>query len=87
VNYTIFYAPSVRRDMKRLPADVVRRIDAAIMGLSANPRPAGSLKLSGRERLYRQRVGDYRVVYAIDDAGRTVEIRTVANRKEVYRGL
>jgi len=44
------------------------------------------VKLSGPAGLWRIRVGDYRMVYFIDDAGQTVDIRIVAHRREVYRG-
>jgi mRNA interferase RelE/StbE len=60
------------------------RIKTAIDGLAAEPRPAGVTKLAGLED-YRVRVGDYRVVYAIDDARRMVLIARIAHRREVYR--
>jgi len=47
----------------------------------------GQSKLSGHQRLYRVRVGDWRILYEIDDAKRIVEIHLVAHRREVYRGL
>lgn len=60
------------------------RVDAAILALREDPRPQGSRKLSGREE-YRVRVGDYRIVYALDDEAELVEILRVAHRREVYR--
>jgi mRNA interferase RelE/StbE len=52
--------------------------------LAEDPRPPGSEKLSGHDR-YRHRQGDYRVVYAVDDAQRSVEIVKIGHRREVYR--
>lgn len=85
--YTIQYAPPVRRQMSRLPKAVQIRVDAAIMALAGNPRPHGSVKLSGHDDLYRVRAGDYRIIYAIQDGHRLVIIVVVAHRREVYRGF
>jgi mRNA interferase RelE/StbE len=52
--------------------------------LSANPRPPGAVKLAGRDD-FRIRVGDYRIVYAIDDEKYLVIVARVAHRREVYR--
>ena len=60
------------------------RIRAAIDGLAENPRPSGAVKLAGRDD-YRVRVGDYRIVYAVDGAERLVVVARIAHRREVYR--
>ena len=60
------------------------RIRAVVDGLATQPRPAGVVKLAGRAD-YRVRVGEYRVVYAIDDAERLVIVARIAHRREVYR--
>jgi mRNA interferase RelE/StbE len=57
---------------------------AAIDALADDPRPSGCAKLAGRDD-YRIRVGDYRVVYAVDDDKRVVLIARIAHRREVYR--
>ena len=57
---------------------------ARIRGLAEDPRPPGSERLSGHDR-YQLRQGDYRVVYAVDDEERIVEIFKVGHRREVYR--
>ena len=61
------------------------RIAAAIEALAGDPRPSGVTKLRGPEAFYRIRVGDYRVVYAIEDDGLLVLVVRVAHRREVYR--
>ena len=60
------------------------RVGEAIDALSADPRPSGAVKLAGRDD-YRIRVGDHRIVYAVDDAGRIVLVARIAHRREVYR--
>jgi mRNA interferase RelE/StbE len=60
------------------------RLRAAIDALAAEPRPRGAEKLAGRDG-YRIRVGDYRVVYAVDDGDRLVLVARIAHRREVYR--
>ncbi len=67
------------------PQDVFRRIDKHISALAADPRPAGSAKL--RERGYRIRVGNRRVVYIVDDVHEAVVVTDVRRRNEAtYRG-
>ena len=62
-----------------------QRLVAAIGSLADNPRPAGVEKLSGMKDRFRVRVGDYRVVYAIEDAVLTVHVVKLGHRREVYR--
>ncbi|MEK7282051.1 MAG: type II toxin-antitoxin system RelE/ParE family toxin [Chloroflexota bacterium] len=70
--------------MDKLPPPVHTRISRKILSLENNPRPRGTKKLSGREE-YRLRVGDYRVLYTIDDRNTVVIIFAVGHRREVYR--
>jgi mRNA interferase RelE/StbE len=60
------------------------RINAAIDTLADNPVPVGSKKLAGHDD-YRIRIGDYRIVYAIDHHKRLILIARIAHRREVYR--
>ena len=62
----------------------VRSIIAAVMSLAENPRPASSRKLVNRPEL-RLRVGDYRILYLVDDGRRTVTVSAIAHRRDVYR--
>ena len=68
-----------------MPSDVAERLLRKIESLTINARPAGSKKLSGATDLWRVRVGDYRVVYKIDDGRRIVDVTVVRHRREVYR--
>ena len=83
--YFVALLPAARRDLKRLPTEVHQRIVAAVSKLEENPRPPGSKKLVGSENEWRLRVGDYRVLYAVEDADRQVLIARVAHRREAYR--
>jgi mRNA interferase RelE/StbE len=85
--------PSYRLDLKskaakelaKLPQKEYFRISDKIKALSENPRPHGVKKLKSDEEKYRIRVGDYRVIYAIYDKDKIVEIYGVGDRKDVYR--
>lgn len=82
--YALFIGDNAKRDMKRIPHDDVAAIDAAILGLAADPRPPQSIKLKGTKSGYRRRVGNYRVLYAIDDVSREVLVARVKDRKDAY---
>lgn len=78
--------PSAEKQFAKLPAQLRRRITDAFDGLRENPRPPGCLKLKGEDDLWRIRVGDYRIVYTIEDAELIVLVVRVAHRKDVYQG-
>jgi len=72
--YVIQVKASVERDIAALPRDVIPRILQSIETLSEAPLPFGVRKLSGAEHLFRIRVGDYRIVYAVNHAEQEVII-------------
>ncbi len=82
--YKIFFKKSVWKDFESIPKKDLTKILSKIAVLSDNPRPPGSLKLSGQER-YRLRQGRYRVLYSIQDKELTLWVVTVAHRKMAYR--
>jgi mRNA interferase RelE/StbE len=86
--YRIEIARSAAKEYRALPAQVAKRVKAAIDSLAANPRPAGkSVKITASIDRWRVRVGDYRAVYEIDDAEHLVVIVLVRHRKDVYRAV
>jgi mRNA interferase RelE/StbE len=87
VDYQIAFKASADKSLDKLPQHIRARVIAKIQSLADQPRPPGSSKLAGADGLWRVRLGDYRVVYLIDDQAKTVGIRIVAHRREVYRGL
>ena len=82
--YTLEIKPSARKELERLSDSLIARIAAKIEGLSADPRPSDCKKLRGYKDLWRIRVGDYRVVYIIDDPRKIVSITRIAHRRNVY---
>jgi mRNA interferase RelE/StbE len=82
--YLVTFAASARKELRDLPSEAVARLFPRISELAANPRPPGCKKLHGYRDRWRIRVGDYRVVYTIDDGKKTVDITRVAHRREVY---
>ena len=84
-DFTVTFARSARKDLERLDAVLVNRIFPKIEALARNPRPPGCLKLKGSGNLWRMRVGDYRVLYSINDPDEVVDITTVRHRREAYQ--
>ncbi len=76
---------AAQRDLKGLPAAEFARVVARIRGLVGNPRPPGSRKLRGSQSDWRLRIGDYRVIYEIDDGAKVVRVMRVRHRSEAYR--
>jgi len=83
--YTVLVQPSADRSLRKLPDDVQRRIVAAIDELHKDPRPGGCKKLKGEDNLWRIRVGDYRVVYTIQDKKLVILVVRIAHRKDAYQ--
>jgi mRNA interferase RelE/StbE len=86
VPYDIRFKPSAAKELAKLPRAVQRRIAPAIEGLATSPRPPGAEKLTGQDA-WRIRVGDYRIVYAIEDRVLVVLVLHIGNRREVYKKL
>ena len=85
--YTVTFKASALKHIEKLPRPVAARIVAKVESLAVEPRPPGCVKLAGGANLWRLRVGVYRIVYAIDDKSEGVDVRIVAHRREVYRGM
>lgn len=83
--YRVFLERAAERDLHRLSQRLHDRVIIAIQSLGKNPRPRGCRKLTGTEADWRIRVGDYRIVYEIDDDSEAVRVNRVRHRREVYR--
>lgn len=83
-SYTVEIKPSARKELEALPNQILARVIAKIEALADNPRPAGCKKLKGFKDQWRIRVGDWRVVYIINDTARLVSVTRIAHRREVY---
>ena len=84
-DYSITFARSARKELEKLPSSVARRIIEHIEALTKIPRPSGVVKLQGNKNLWRIRIGEYRVIYSIDDSARVIDISAVRNRRDAYR--
>ena len=85
--YRIELKPAALRDLKKLPEEAIRRITAAIDAPALEPWPSGVKKLQGKGRhvFYRARVGDYRVIYQVQDDEVLVLVVRISDKKEIYR--
>jgi mRNA interferase RelE/StbE len=82
--YVVLLKRSAEKELDRLPGEVHARIVARLLGLRDAPRPSNAKKLRAREA-YRVRVGEYRILYTIDDTDRRVEVFSIGHRRDVYR--
>ena len=83
-SYHVALSSSAAKELKKLSSQLLARIVPRLENLASNPRPQGCKKLQGGDREWRIRVGDYRVVYTIDDAKLLVEVTRIRHRSEVY---
>ena len=84
-SYKVIPKPSVEKDLRSLPKSAIVRVLKRLDLLAEDPFPRQALKLEGGEQLYRLRVGDYRVIYSVDQKAKEVVIHYVRHRREVYR--
>jgi mRNA interferase RelE/StbE len=85
MSYQVLLRPGAERQRRRLEDKTRRRINSALLLLEETPRPPGVVKLRAAENEWRIRVGDYRVIYAIDEDQRLVVILRIKHRREAYR--
>jgi mRNA interferase RelE/StbE len=84
VAYEIIIKPTAQKDLDKLPDKEVVKIARRLTQLQENPRPIGIQKLTDQEG-YRIRIGDYRILYEIEDKEKKVFIYRIKPRKEAYR--
>ena len=83
-SFAVRFKASALRELEALDDRYLHQIIPRIDALGGNPRPAGCKKLKGVSDLWRIRIGDYRVVYSVDDGRSEVEILRVRHRRDVY---
>lgn len=86
-SYRIEFKPTVEKDLSRLPQAIIVKALERIESLSTNPFPADIKKLKNSKRLYRIRLGDYRIVFEIDSMLSYIIVHYIRHRKDVYRKL
>ena len=86
MKYTVELRPVAERERRKLKNLALRqRVNDALLALEDEPRPHGVVKLSGTVNEWRIRIGDYRIIYEIDDEEQRVTILRIAHRRQVYR--
>ena len=85
MDYTIELTSRALKDLSRLPRAVRVRIANRIDALADDSRPRGAIKLANADNLFRIRVGDYRIIYQVDDAVQVVTVARVKHRQDAYR--
>jgi mRNA interferase RelE/StbE len=82
--YQLLYAPKAEREIAKLPRQVIPRVLAAALALATEPRPPGCRKLRDVPGAWRIRIGDYRILYEVDDAARVVRVARAGHRRDIY---
>jgi mRNA interferase RelE/StbE len=83
--YSILFARSARKELEALPPPIAVRVLQRIENLEREPRARGSKKLEGSVDLWRVRVGDYRIVYSVNDSKQIVDVIAVRHRRDAYK--
>jgi mRNA interferase RelE/StbE len=87
VQYQIEFNKTASKELLKISAQDRNRIAVKISNLAANPLPVGSKKLAGLNSYYRIRIGNYRVIYKIENDRLVILVVAVGHRREVYRGF
>lgn len=87
MDFSVFVAPRAERQIKSLPKLDGIRVARKLQNLASDPRPIGSEKLSQAPCFRRIKVGNYRIIYQVDDGQSVVAIVLVRHRKDAYRDL
>lgn len=85
MTYEVEITPAAKRQIKKLTKSIQQLIVKRLEELVENPRPPGVLKMETEENLYRVRVGDYRIIYQIQDLMLLIVVVKVGHRGNVYR--
>lgn len=82
--YEILLSKAVRKQLASLPVFIHNKIIEDISALTTSPRPSGCKKLKGFKNAYRIRVGDYRIIYEVEDKILRIIIIAIGHRKDIY---
>ena len=83
MTYEVFILRRAQKQLGKIPTKAYELLKEEIFNLASDPRPLGSKKLIGREG-WRIRVGQYRIIYEVDDSKRSVTVLDIGHRKEIY---
>ncbi len=85
MSYHVKITATALKERKRIDSSSRKRVDVALKKLIETPRPPGAKKLVGRQLDWRIRVGNYRILYEVDDEASIITVWRIAHRREVYR--
>ena len=85
MKYSVSLSRQADKAIHKFPTNIIKRIATQIDELEEHPRPSGCIKLQDTKEKYRIRVGDYRILYSIDDEQKCVLIHRIVHRREAYR--
>jgi mRNA interferase RelE/StbE len=85
--YELYIERHAEKDLNKLPPQLFSQIAVKIKELASDPHPQGSTKIKGSRKDWRLRIGDYRVLYEINNVIKTITIMRIKHRREVYRDL
>lgn len=83
--FKLLISSSAEKRLKKIPKKDVSKIVAIIQSLTINPFPDGCRKLSGEEKIYRVRQGQYRIIYEVKNNELLILILKLGHRKDIYR--
>ena len=83
--YEVLLERRAERDLKKLSQAMFYRVIPQIKDLSENPRPSGCRKITRSKNDWRIRIGDYRIIYEIDEKEKAVKVMRIKHRREVYK--
>jgi mRNA interferase RelE/StbE len=85
MSYKVELVPHVHKWLRKLrDRSLKRRIDQELLGLTSTPRPSGCVLLTGYQNRWRVRVGDYRIIYTIEDDRLLVLVIEIGHRSDIY---
>jgi len=85
MTYRIQLTKTAVRDLGAVPKNMLQRLDTCILRLAGDPLPQGVKKLRNSGGMYRIRVGDYRIIYRVEQEVLTILVVKIGHRREVYR--
>lgn len=83
--YSIEIKSTAEKQLKKIAKPDQKKIAKAILALGLDPFPKGFKKLSGQDDICRIRIGNYRVLYTVEDRKLIILVFKIAHRKDAYR--
>ncbi len=83
--YSVLLSRNAQKQLRKLPSNIADLIEQRLLALEENPHPSGCKKLIGEDNGWRIRVGDYRVLYEIQDGALIVHVVDIDHRKDIYK--